>query len=381
MWEMLRFQALPGSLHTAALVLAFIASFSADRASAYCRTTTQGGLPIGGSPCGERGEPLIWKNPCLSYAIDHRGSVWMNFEDVETVVDASFEAWETADCGGSTPGLIFKRLQSSTCQRVEFNTTGNVNTIAFLDPFKDPCADAGYDPFAFAVTVVWHNTTTGEVLDADMMINDQMTTRDSAGGPYADCPDTGCPRGTLTAPGPADLRNIVTHEIGHFIGIGHSDVVEATMFASGGRESVDKRTLAQDDIDAVCDIYPPGNLDQSCDATPVCGLQLDCETNMAGDPFGCDDPEPPPEDAVEPDGGTDEAADTFVCDDLAPDPEPEPEPNEELPLDGESNVGSMDGGSGCSATRAPAVELWAAFLAALLTLTVLRWRARHLGRR
>jgi hypothetical protein len=149
------------------------------------------------------------------------------------------------------------------------------------------------------------------------------------------------------------------------------------MFASGERGSVDKRTLEQDDIDAVCDIYPPGDLHQSCDATPVCGLQLDCETNMAGDPIGCDDPEPPPEDAVEPDGGTDEAADPLICDDLAPDPEPErePEPNEELPLDGESNAGSMDGGSGCSAARAPAVELWSAFLAALLGLVVLRRRA------
>ena len=87
------------------------------------------------------------------------------------------------------------------CQRAEFNTTGNVNTIAFLDPWKDPCADDGapehcgrYDPFAFAVTVVWHNTTTGEILDADMMINDLRATRFNAGGPSTNhCPDTGCP--------------------------------------------------------------------------------------------------------------------------------------------------------------------------------------------
>jgi hypothetical protein len=370
------------SLYTAALVLAFVASFSADRASAYCRMATQGGPPIGDSPCAEEGEPLIWKNPCLSFAIDYRGSVWMDFEDVETAIDASFEAWETADCGGSTPGLIFKGVQSSTCQRVEFNTTGNVNTIAFLDPFKDPCADAddsGYDPLAFVVTVVWHNTTTGEILDADMMINDQLAMPFSGGGPYENCPETGCARGTPIAPGPADLRSIVTHEVGHFIGIGHSDVIEATMHAATNRESVEKRTLEQDDIDAVCDIYPPGNLDQSCDATPEGGLQLNCETNMAGDPIGCDEPQPPPEDEVEPDCDTNEAADPIACDDPAP--APEPEPDEELPLDSESNAGSKDGGSGCSATRTPVDGLWAALLAALLALTVSRWRARHLGRR
>ena len=343
------------SVHTAALVLALVASFSANPASAYCRMTTQGGPPIGDSLCSEGGEPLIWKNPCLSYAIDHRGSVWMDFEDVETAVEASFEAWGTADCGGSTPGLIFKRLQSSTCQIVEFNTTGNVNTIAFLDPFKDPCADAdgaGYSPHAFAVTVVWHNTNTGEILDADMMINDQLATPFNAGGPYANCPDTGC------LSNDADLANIVTHEVGHFIGVGHSNVLEATMHANTERGSVEKRTLGEDDIDAVCDIYPPSNLDQSCDATPAGGLQLNCETNAAGDPIACDEPEhepePPPEDGLEPNCGTNAAGDPIACDEPA---------------------GLQGGSSGCSSTRTPADGLWAALLAALLGVTLLRRRA------
>jgi MYXO-CTERM domain-containing protein len=315
------------SLYTAALVLALVTSFSADRASAYCRMTTEGNSPIGNSPCVEKGEPLVWNNPCLSYGIDYRGSVWMAFADVEAAIDASFEAWEQADCGGSTtPNLIFKGLQSSTCQRAEFNTTGNVNTIAFLDPFKNPCADAdapGYSPFAFAVTTTWHNTSTGEIFDADIMINDEFATGTFAGGPYANCPDTGC------VSTDADLASIVTHEVGHFIGIGHSTVLDATMFASANRKSIEKRTLEPDDRNAVCDIYPPGSLDESCNAVPMGGLQLNCDANA------CDGPASP--------GGS--------------------------------------SSSGCSATGTQANAPWGALLVALLGLTVVRRRSGRRGAR
>ena len=337
------------SLHSIAWAtsvgLALLASFAANDASAYCRMTTGGGAQVGEQACVEIGAPFFWNDPCLSYAVDRRGSVWMDLSEIEDSVNAAFETWETAACpGGSTPNLVFKpSMQPSTCKRPEFNNVGNVNTIAFLDPWEDPCLDDDelpYDPRAFAVTIVWHNTSTGEILDADMMINDlRFVPGGRAGGPYADCPDSGCTGSD------ADLRGIVTHEAGHFIGIGHCNPINkddpndpcvvATMYSQADRNAVDKRSLAPDDINAVCDIYPPGNLDRSCTAIPIGGLQLNCETTESGNPIACDAP---------------------------------------------GAASGSSGGCSCSTTQTPANALWATF-AVLVVLTVTRRRSAGRGER
>jgi hypothetical protein len=55
----------------------------------------------------------------------------------------------------------------------------------------------------------------------------------------------------------ADLESIVTHEAGHFLGLAHSQVPAATMYAAYSPHSINIRSLDADDEDAVCSLFPP----------------------------------------------------------------------------------------------------------------------------
>jgi hypothetical protein len=95
---------------------------------------------------------------------------------------------------------------------------------------------------ALALTTLSYNPATGEIYDADIELNTHGTnfTLDE-----------------VTPPIQADFQSIMTHEVGHFLGLDHSRVGMTTM-----REHYDGtlefRSLDPDDIAGVCAIYPPG---------------------------------------------------------------------------------------------------------------------------
>jgi len=102
--------------------------------------------------------------------------------------------------------------------------------------------DWPYDRSFAGVTILTYDVPTAEILDADVFLNGE----DFA---FAVDPDDG---------ESYDLGNVLTHEIGHLLGLGHSEDHGATMFAVSTPGETGKRSLADDDADGFAQLYGAG---------------------------------------------------------------------------------------------------------------------------
>lgn len=236
-------------------------------AHAFCRMTTVASDP-NGLGCTSEGVPLSWRRPCIEYAVDMRGSVDVDLETLEQTLAASFATWQAASCDSGPIGFEFRAASElAACREAAFDSEGgNVNVVAFV-----PDLDEGP---VLALTTVWYSTRTGEIFDADILVNETQ-------GPFGVCPPEGC----AGSERPHDLQNLFTHEIGHFLGLAHSADSKATMFATSIPGEVRKRSLSPDDQSGICAIYEEAPLPSQCDFRPRGGRDLSCEDPASG--CGC----------------------------------------------------------------------------------------------
>lgn len=90
-----------------------------------------------------------------------------------------------------------------------------------------------------AITVV--QTVSGQITDADVIFNGRDHEFSTDGTPWT-----------------FDVQSIATHEIGHFLGLNHSGIRNATMYPFTGPNEYHLRSLSQDDIAGVAHLYPQG---------------------------------------------------------------------------------------------------------------------------
>jgi hypothetical protein len=260
----------------APLPFAFAAALAVLAASrgalAFCQSSACPPRPDGstqGQTCtpagdGDCGVPLQWRQPCIGFNVAAQASTHVTLEEAESILQQAFAAWAAVDCGGEGPPSIeVFDLGVVSCANVEYNQhAGNTNVLVFRDDGWPHESDAsGGNADTLALTTVTYDVEKGDIYDADIEVNTAMNT-------FTTTEDPG--------PNDYDLLGVLTHEVGHFLGLAHSPVDGATMFATynGGP---DIRTLEQDDMDAICKAYPPGReAVGDCTGIPRHGFAPEC---------------------------------------------------------------------------------------------------------
>lgn len=239
--------------------LAFVGEASAFCRSTTCRSTATKECPTDEDSCPASGAKLFWPTSCISYATNKLGTQDLDPTDTRAVIKKTFLAWSDVQCpDGTTAKMTFQELEPISCKKSEYNKTGpNVNVVLFQD---DNWKYRGIDG-TLAKTSVTYNDDTGEIYDADIEVNTANNTVTITDDP---------------AKVDYDLQAILTHEVGHFIGIAHSPNPDAVMFASYSPGSLAQRKLTDDDVEAVCAIYPSTST-AACNTTPRGGFSGSCD--------------------------------------------------------------------------------------------------------
>jgi MYXO-CTERM domain-containing protein len=199
----------------------------------------------------------VWMSRCIPYSISTSGMLF-DGEERRLLIAQSFAHWAKSE---------------NPCTDLEFKDTGYVdelsgfsarpddvllqhNVIASIEREED--LDEFDDPRLLALTLTHFSIATGEILDADIILN-------AVRFRFEEVTDESSCRVTSMA---FDLRNTLVHEIGHFIGFDHVIDEEATMFASAEPCERKKGTLADDDKDGICMVYPAGQGTRTCKPPP-----------------------------------------------------------------------------------------------------------------
>jgi uncharacterized protein (TIGR03382 family) len=218
------------------------------------------------------GKPLSWHKMPIQYAIDAKGlgeyfknNPALGKESSEfAAIELAFKTWSSVLCpSGGLVGLTLQPLGYVTDKTPGTDETCdncNTNLITFVtdkSKWTRPSTE-----LAVALPV-WRDLS-GQIFDADILINAAHFTLSTQSQNVDDIK--------------WDIQNAVTHEVGHLLGLDHTEDTKATMYARVDEKDISMRTLKDDDIAGICAIYPPVGLSQK---VPV------YETGEKGRGLGC----------------------------------------------------------------------------------------------
>ncbi len=179
-----------------------------------------------------------WNSFPIQYALNARGPRDVPLDQAFTAVRASIASW------GSIPYSSLAFSEHAGPVTTEVSPLDGINVVVWIDDASDPTFLA---KDLVGATTVTFDPNTGQITDADIALNAvRFSWTTSADGSYT------------SASGPYDVQDVVTHELGHFVGLDHVTTRTSIMFPTTYAGSVSARTLSQDEISAEQSVYPGG---------------------------------------------------------------------------------------------------------------------------
>ena len=163
-----------------------------------------------------------WSNSIstINVFLNPNNSQDLDVNDVNSIVENSVSQWD-----GKSRLTVTKNSTAGTNQQ-------GLNEIYFSND-----ASVFNGSLIVGLTQVLYSNNSGEIIEADILLNDSIGFSTTVTDKYY-------------------LGNVVTHEMGHFLGLGHSQVIGSTMFFMLNKGQSD---IAEDDGAGLYSIYPNGN--------------------------------------------------------------------------------------------------------------------------
>jgi hypothetical protein len=227
----------------AALLLALSAP-----ASAYQVYTTESQGQSAPPSCTlEQPRKLQWMQSTVGWHLEPAPEAQIDRELAKSAVAASFDTWNQGpDC--DQPELVYQGAPLRAEAAFDSgDMDANENAVVWVT--------SGWDKpgGVLALTTLTFSTCSGEIVDADIEINAVHFTFSATAVPPS---------------GAVDLRNTLTHEVGHLLGLDHElDDAAATMYVNAGQGETSKRDLEADDVAGLCCVYAPSMPDVVPDRT------------------------------------------------------------------------------------------------------------------